>query len=374
MCPAVQAPLHPPGHKEHAGELQRAQHHCGPHPATPPPSLGRGQLGVPAGSPQPSTSSLTPRYLPRSPPRRTPAAAGLQPWHGPAALPAAPGTDASPAASGKGSPCPALPGAQLPSPCSARPRLPCAQRPGLCFHSRAFPRASGHGGGGTGQRTPWHRAGRCVPGLAGRLGRTGHAPSAAPAVAARDTALTLAQLCQGLAGGPKTSTGAEKVTGLDPVGCSVRCQVLPSLYPRKMLGRQVGAREPPQPLFCSREDAGAHGHGDGPTSTAGQGELGPHRAGEPQAQPSEQQEKGQLGGELGPKPSAVAWQGKFLPSGMGQRPCHGPVLPETLSPAPASSTEPKRAVAAGAPRAWPHPQPCLGALRVHRAQTCLGNT
>lgn len=54
-------------------------------------------------------------------------------------------------------------------------------------------------------------------------------------------ALTPAKLCQGLAGVPETSPSAEKATGLEPAWCSVGCQVLPSLYPRKALGRQVQA-------------------------------------------------------------------------------------------------------------------------------------
>ena len=138
--PSHARPLHPPWHEEHAGGFCNMPSTAvvPTWPLRPPPALGGGQLGVPTGSPQPSTGSLALRYLPRSPLRRTPAAAGLQAQHGPAVLPAAPGTDASPASSGKGSLCPVLPGARLPSPRSAQPQLPWTRQPGLCFHGRAL--------------------------------------------------------------------------------------------------------------------------------------------------------------------------------------------------------------------------------------------
>lgn len=151
----------------------------GPHLANHPTCPGGRAAGCPHQLP------AAQRYLPRSPPRRTPVAAGLQPRHGPAALLAAPGTDASPAASGKGSLCPALPGAWLPWLCSAQ--QPCAQQPGLCFHSGAFPRASGHGEGMGGAK-----AGDVLA----------RSRTLRPRVC---KALNLAELCQGLAGGPEIS-------------------------------------------------------------------------------------------------------------------------------------------------------------------------
>lgn len=83
-------------------------------------SLGGGQMGAPLA---PRSSTLAPLlcYLPRSPPRRIPAAAGLQPRHGPNALLTAAGTDASPAASGKSRADSVFPGARLPPPHSAWP-------------------------------------------------------------------------------------------------------------------------------------------------------------------------------------------------------------------------------------------------------------
>lgn len=60
----------------------------------------------------------------------------------------------------------------------------------------------------------------------------------------------------------ETSPSAEKVTRLEPVSFSARCQLLSSLYPRKVLGKQVGSSEPPQPLLCCMEDPGAHSWGD----------------------------------------------------------------------------------------------------------------
>lgn len=142
-----------------------------------------------------------------------------------------------------------------PEPSCHRPAVPghgCPALSGLdfAFTAELFPGLPGTGvGGGTGQRTPWHRAERCVPGLAGRLGRTGHTPSTAPTVAACNTALTLAQLCQGLAGGAKTSTSAEKVTGSDPVGawCDARCS--PACTPGRCWAGRWGPESPPSP--CS---------------------------------------------------------------------------------------------------------------------------
>lgn len=182
----------------------------------------------------PRSSTLAPLlcYLPRSPPRRIPAAAGLQPRHGPNALLTAAGTDASPAASGKSRADSVFPGARLPPPHSAWPWLPCVRQPGLCFHGGTFPRASGHREGTGGQ-------GRERLEEAGRLVRTEAPAERCPAGAVPSEALTLAQFCWGLTAGPETNPSAEKAT--DPAWGSAECQELPSLYSGKVLSRQAGA-------------------------------------------------------------------------------------------------------------------------------------
>lgn len=90
----------------------------------------------------PHSAALAPSalcYLLQSPPRRTPAAAGLQPQHGPAALPVAPGVDASPAASGKGSPCSVSPGVRLPSPTVPGHGCPVPSSLDFAFTTELFP-------------------------------------------------------------------------------------------------------------------------------------------------------------------------------------------------------------------------------------------
>lgn len=130
---------------------------------------GGGQMGSPPSS---SIFAASLRYLLRSPRHRTPAALGLQPRHGPAALLVAPGTGASPAGSGRSGAGSAFPGARLPSP-------PSCPQPGLCSHRGTFPRVSGHRRGRGRERRE----------EAGTLLGTGDPPGAAPRGCPRRAAL-----------------------------------------------------------------------------------------------------------------------------------------------------------------------------------------
>lgn len=76
--------------------------------------------------------------------------------------------------------------------------------------------------------------------LGRRGGCSGQGPRRAlPLWCCPSGALTLAQFCWGFVAGPETSRRAEERT--DPAWGSARCQELPSLYSRKVLGRQAGA-------------------------------------------------------------------------------------------------------------------------------------
>jgi len=338
---------------QHGGGLQHAQHCCAPpQAATPTPA---------------PPSSLAPHHLPRSPPHRTPAAAGLQPRRGPAVLPAAPARGPGPAASGKGCPCPAVPGAQLPVPRSAQPWLPITRQLGLCFHSGAFPRASGHGEG-TGARAgdALVQGQTLCPRACGEAGGQGHTLRAVPPRCPQQGTEPWQSFAGDMQGGR-----TEKAIGSDPALNGM--PGAPQLAPQDGAGQAGGGLRAPQPLFCSRKGPGARGWGDGPTSTAAWGELSPPEQASPKHSPESSGRRGSLGVSLAPHP-ALLLDGKFGPSRMGQRPRRGPVLPQPPSPSPASSTERERAAAAGASQSWPHPQPCLGGLHIHRAQTCLGNT
>lgn len=110
--------------------------------------------------------------------------------------------------------------------------------------------------------------------------------------------------------------------------------MLPSLYSRKVLDRQVGTRVPLWLLLGSREIPGQVTGVKGPTYTAGQGELDPleHNS-------DSSGKKRHLRGEFVSKLSTLTQKGKFLPSRTEQRRCHGPVLPEPLFSVSVSSRD-----------------------------------
>lgn len=135
--------------------------------------------------------------------------------------------------------------------------------------------------------------------------------------------------------------------------------VAPQPVPPESAGQAGGIlRAPSAPVVLHGGPRGTQLGRCGQQAPQDKGSLGPVEWVSP-THSAENRKRGSLGVHLASAHSTVACQGKFLPSRMRQRPCHGPVLPETPTPVPASAMEQGR-VTANVPQDWPHPQPCWG--------------